>query len=99
MKAGSIDQLEFRLDDCVVEAAQNTELKRPWKLYEIQRQEEMGGSSMRTVTVTHLPTGISYSEDRFMPKRNREIAIEAVKARVNELIKKVKAQGQKDADK
>lgn len=99
MSADTIDQLAFRLEDCQIDVAMNTDVKeqRPWRLYEIRRQEDMGGSSMRAVTVTHLPTGISFTEERFLPKRNREIAVEAVKRRVEEFIAAAKASVQKDA--
>lgn len=39
-------------------------------------------AAARRVYVTHIPTQITVSVDRFMPKRNREVAIELLKGKV-----------------
>ena len=42
---------------------------------------------LRAVTVTHVPTGISVTEDRHQPYRNKEIALIKLEGLVNDFIK------------
>jgi len=88
-----IQNLKFDLDDCIILMPYDAGAPggpRPWRHYDIQRDELSGRTDTKRVTVTHGPTGISYTEDRFLPYRNKQIAIAMVKAAVEELIKQLK---------
>jgi len=49
-------------------------------------EESEGARAARVVTVQHTPTGIAVAEDRFLPYRNKEIAMKLLKEKVLEWI-------------
>lgn len=89
----NLKNLKFDLADCKIETARQHEKNRPvrpgvsngeidYSKYPGLEPEQI----MNMVTVTHIPTNISSTVTKFSPKRNREIAIEIVKGRVEERI-------------
>ena len=53
-------------------------------------QESEGAKAARRVIVRHVPTGITVEEHRFLPFRNKEIALNLLQKRVEEFIQKTK---------
>ena len=47
-----------------------------------------GASSSRSVTVTHIPTGLSVTRDDFLAYRNKELAVRELESLVKEWVEK-----------
>lgn len=86
----NIYDLKWDPEDCVVDTARNIDLQgkvnREYRMYEIAQEELGGGSEKRKVTVFHPPTGLSVTESKFLPKRNKEIAMKKLKVLVEKWI-------------
>lgn len=92
----NLKNLKFDLGDCVIEVPQHPEKKRPVQHGitngEVDFSQHPGEdleTIMNRVTVTHVPTKLSVTVDKFLPHRNRAIAIELLKRRVEERIAQV----------
>jgi hypothetical protein len=92
----NLKNLKFSLDDCVIEVAQHPTKERPVQFGisngEIDYAKHPGQdmeSIMNSVTVTHVPTRLSVTVNKFLPFRNRTIAIELLKHQVEERIAQV----------
>jgi len=92
----NLQNLKFDLGDCVIDVAQHPDKQRPVQFGitngEIDYAKYPGQdleSIMNRVTVTHLPTKLSVTVDKFTPFRNRAIAIELLKCQVEERIAQV----------
>jgi hypothetical protein len=93
----NLRNLKFDPEDCVIEVAQHPEKKRPVQFgisngeidYSQHPGEDME-SIMNRVTVTHVPTRITATVNKFLVHRNKVIAMELVKRQVEEYIEKVK---------
>ena len=85
--------LKFDLADCIIDVARQAEKGRP-VLYGVTNGEvdyaDNPGQDLETimnrVTVTHIPTKLSVTVDKFLPSRNRTIAIELLKRQVEQKI-------------
>lgn len=89
----NLKNLKFSLEDCVIDVAQHPTKQRPVQ-YGILNGEidyaanpgQDAESIMNRVTATHLPTNLSVTVDKFLPYRNRAIAIELLKQQVEKRI-------------
>lgn len=92
----NLKNLKFDLADCLIEVPRHPDKDRPMQHGitngEVDYAQHPGKdleSIMNRVTATHLPTGLSVTVDKFLPYRNRAIAVELLKRQVEERIAEV----------
>ena len=92
----NLANLKFDLRDCIIEVAKHSGKERPVQFGvtngEVDFSEHPGEdleSIMNGVTVTHIPTRLSVTVSKFLPFRNRQIAIQMLKKQVEERIAQV----------
>jgi hypothetical protein len=92
----ALQDLKFDLKDCTIEVARHSTKNRPIRfgifngeIDYADHPEEDPEKIASKVTVTHIPTGLSVSVDKFHPSRNRAVAIELLKEEVTQYINKM----------
>lgn len=100
----TLDDLKFDLKDCLIEGAtrqvgtQSVPVIYGVSVANIRNGMQMTQQEVNAITVTHLPTGITFTADRGSPKLNRETAIAAVRAMVEKAIASAKEAGANSND-
>ena len=91
------NQMSFQIKDCDIQAPINPRTGKGYRwpasngevpLEGKPGQESEGARQARRVVVTHVPTGISVAEDRFMAFRNKELALLELEKLVNNWIER-----------
>ena len=93
-----INELVFNKKDCVVKTPRvdgSDGLTRTPK-WGVQAGNSINGvmgaaieDDLKLITVTHVPTGITVSEHRFHPKRNKDLCYQRLETLVNIRIKEM----------
>jgi protein subunit release factor A len=81
----------FSISDCDISLPINPRTGQSYRVGATNGQHDPtpdGAASSRSVTVTHVPTGISVTRDDFLPFRNKELALNELESLVKEWIKK-----------
>ena len=84
------DKFVFSIDDCQINVPVNPRTGRSYRIGPSNGEHAPtvdGSRSARSVTVTHIPTGLSVTKDQFLAYRNKELAIRELEGLVNEWIK------------
>ncbi len=84
------DKFIFSIDDCQINVPVNPRTGRSYRTGPSNGEHAPtvdASRSARSVTVTHIPTGISVTKDQFLAYRNKELALRELEGLVNEWIR------------